>query len=266
MIAKNVGIRRAQGRFVLATTGDLLFSDELIEFLASGNLKPNTMYRIDRYDVRSEVPQNVSLKEQLDYCAHNIIRINGRQDVVSPSTARLLTYKPKFQIRLPGNLYMLLGRGFRSRDIRGANTSFTNLGLSIRYLRRHFSPPFPVLHLGAPGDFTLLSKEDWFSLRGYPELPIYPVHLDCVFCHIAYHNGISEKVLEDPMRIYHIEHEPGWLSQWQLKERLDAVGIPMLDGSQYLSWVMRICKEPAFLVTNNPDWGLGTEKLDEVKV
>src|SRR3972149_2074020 len=36
MIAKNVGIRRARGRFVLATTADLLFSDELVEFLASG--------------------------------------------------------------------------------------------------------------------------------------------------------------------------------------------------------------------------------------
>ena len=266
MIAKNVGIRRARGRFVLATTADLLFSDELVEFLASGKLKPNTMYRIDRYDVRSEVPENGSMKEQLDYCARNIIRINGRQDVVSPSTIRLLAYKPKFQIRLPTNLYMLLGRRFRSRGMRRTNIPFTSLGLSIRYLKRHLSPPFPVLHLGAPGDFTVLSKEDWLSLRGYPELPVYPVHLDSVFCHIAYHNGICEKVLGDPMRIYHIEHEPGWLSSWQLKERFDAAGVPMLDGSQYMSWIVRIYKEPGFLIVNSPEWGLGTEKLEEFTV
>jgi len=123
-----------------------------------------------------------------------------------------------------------------------------------------------VLHLGAPGDFTLLAKEDWLSLRGYPELPMYSLQLDCVFCHIANHNGISEKVLEDPMRIYHIEHEPGWLSPWQLEERLDAAGIPMLDSSQYLSWVIRIYKEPSLLVVNTSDWGLGSEKLDEVTV
>jgi len=44
MIAKNVGIRRARGRFVLATTADLLFSNELVEFLASGKLMQGTMY------------------------------------------------------------------------------------------------------------------------------------------------------------------------------------------------------------------------------
>jgi hypothetical protein len=266
MIAKNVGIRRARGRYVLATTADLLFSNELVEFLASGKLKPGTMYRIDRYDVRSDVPENVSLKEQLDYCERNIIRINGRLEVIPTNAARLLTYKPRFRIRLPIDLYLLLGRGFRGREMRGANTSFTSLGLAMRYLRWHFSPPYPVLHMGAPGDFTLLAREDWASVGGYPELPIYPAQLDCVFCHIAYHNGMREEVLEDPMRIYHIEHEPGWLPMWQMKEKLDAAGIPMLSGSQYLSWVIRLCKQPGFVVVNSSDWGLGSEQLQEVTV
>ena len=34
MIAKNVGIRRARGRFVLATNIDIIFSTELVEHLA----------------------------------------------------------------------------------------------------------------------------------------------------------------------------------------------------------------------------------------
>ena len=34
MIAKNVGIRRARGQFVLATNIDILFSNELARFLA----------------------------------------------------------------------------------------------------------------------------------------------------------------------------------------------------------------------------------------
>jgi hypothetical protein len=38
MIAKNVGIRRARGRFILVTNIDILFSDELVSFLAKGLL------------------------------------------------------------------------------------------------------------------------------------------------------------------------------------------------------------------------------------
>ena len=38
MIAKNVGIRRARGRFVLATNIDILLSDELVRALARGEL------------------------------------------------------------------------------------------------------------------------------------------------------------------------------------------------------------------------------------
>src|SRR3984893_1923253 len=45
MIAKNVGIRRARGQFILATNIDVLFSDELVAFLASHSLQPGRMYR-----------------------------------------------------------------------------------------------------------------------------------------------------------------------------------------------------------------------------
>ena len=40
MIAKNVGIRRARGRFMLATNIDIIFSNELVDWLASGPLEP----------------------------------------------------------------------------------------------------------------------------------------------------------------------------------------------------------------------------------
>jgi len=267
-IAKNVGIRRARGRFVLATNVDLLFSHELVEFLASGKLVPKAMYRIDRYDVRSGIPTNASLTEQLDYCARNIIRVNAREDVVSPDVLDALEREPKFRLKVPRTLYMFWRTRFRSRlrtrDYLGMETTHHSaLQVQMRYLKRHFCPPFPLLHLGAAGDFTLLSREDWRSLGGYPELPIHAVNLDSVFCHIAYHNGIPERVLQDPMRIYHIEHEPGWLPQWQLKARLDAAGIPMLNGNEYISWINRIYKEKRLVVTNGPDWGLGEHALLE---
>jgi hypothetical protein len=51
MIAKNVGIRRASADFILATNIDILFSDEMFAFLASGKLQPKRLYRCDRYDI-----------------------------------------------------------------------------------------------------------------------------------------------------------------------------------------------------------------------
>ncbi len=78
MIAKNVGIRRSRGEFVLATNIDLLFSDELFEFLADRRLSPGKMYRVDRWDADENVPLEATIDEQLAYCATHLLRINGR--------------------------------------------------------------------------------------------------------------------------------------------------------------------------------------------
>lgn len=85
MIAKNVGIRRARGKFVLATNIDIIFNDALFEKFAEKTLETNTIYRIDRHDVASHVPLNVSIEEQLQFCDANILRLN-RQNITEPWT------------------------------------------------------------------------------------------------------------------------------------------------------------------------------------
>jgi hypothetical protein len=45
--ARNDAIRRARGEFILSTSADLEFSDELIEFLAARRLEKGRLYRID---------------------------------------------------------------------------------------------------------------------------------------------------------------------------------------------------------------------------
>jgi hypothetical protein len=79
MIGKNVGIRRARGRFVLATNIDILFSSELARFLAERRLDPGHMYRMDRHDTGSDVPVDAEPEEQLAYCREHLIRINRRE-------------------------------------------------------------------------------------------------------------------------------------------------------------------------------------------
>jgi hypothetical protein len=79
MIAKNVGIRRARGEFILATNIDIVFSDELMMFLAERRLENGRMYRIDRTDVMSDVPVHGTVDEQLAFCRGNLIRIFARE-------------------------------------------------------------------------------------------------------------------------------------------------------------------------------------------
>jgi len=79
MIAKNVGIRRAKGEYILATNIDILFSDELMQFIGERRLEAGRMYRIDRHDVSSDVPIAASVEEQLGYCRQHLLRINVRE-------------------------------------------------------------------------------------------------------------------------------------------------------------------------------------------
>ena len=76
MIGKNAGIRRAHGRFVLATNIDIIFSTELVRFFAGGNLRSGVMYRVDRHDIESDYPVEATLDEQFEYCRSHHLRVH----------------------------------------------------------------------------------------------------------------------------------------------------------------------------------------------
>jgi len=75
-LAQNVAIRRARGKFILSTCVDNLFSDELVQFLASERLVENRIYRTDHCNVKRSAAQLPSLDEQLAYCKKNILSID----------------------------------------------------------------------------------------------------------------------------------------------------------------------------------------------
>lgn len=101
MMAKNVGIRRARGRFVLSTNIDILFSDGLMARLARRDLTEDRIYRIDRYDVREDVPVERPVAQKLAYCEKNTIRINKREGTYDLITRRLdRIYTPRVLVLL----------------------------------------------------------------------------------------------------------------------------------------------------------------------
>ena len=59
MIAKNVGIRRASGKFVLATNIDVIINQNLYQFISKKKLKEKTIYRCDRHCIQYNYSGNI---------------------------------------------------------------------------------------------------------------------------------------------------------------------------------------------------------------
>jgi hypothetical protein len=241
--ARNVGVRRAHGAFVLPTSADILLSDELAEWISRRELDPQCMYRLARHDVPEEALQYDSHEERLSYCQEHVLQVHG------------------------------LGPSHR---IEGLPHLFTN---------------------GA-GDFTLLSRDMFFRLRGIPEeREFHSMHFDSVFCFMAHAAGAREKVLVDPLRIYHVDHgppswrsTPSWLERTAarlpmrslstrlvplarriapLRSAVERRGVPHLDCStragqaHYEALIKTLVLEPGAFRYNDADWGLGRYSLEE---
>jgi hypothetical protein len=123
------------------------------------------------------------------------------------------------------------------------------------------------LHTVACGDFTLLSRDDWFRLQGYPEWPIFSWHIDSVFMYAASVHGLKEVALGAKYRIFHIDHSigSGWSAagEKQLFARLDNKGIPYLSNEDVRRLQQDFADDPDRSVFNGENWGLGDRALPE---
>lgn len=123
------------------------------------------------------------------------------------------------------------------------------------------------VHTNACGDFTLMAREHWFDLRGYPEFDLFSMNLDSVLCVAAHHGGAREEMLAEPMRIYHIEHGSGsgWTPEGQAKlfARIAAQGLSFVDNEEVLVWAAQMNRLNAPLIFNHEDWGMAGVELKE---
>lgn len=254
MIAKNVGIRRAKGEFILASNIDIFLDDSLMKFLSEKKLKKRYMYRSDRFDLKhkflAELPKFLHNSQSL---GHLISRKNLRNGSVKH-------FLPIDEIRIKN-----LNLSPASRTIPWDQ----RLKEKMRLLKKKFgiygSPGFE-LHTNGCGDFTLLSREAWHRLCGYPEMRIFSFHLDSIFCQQAHENGFTENVLRFPKIHYHIDHADGWTPETgdQLIHRLKSQGIPFIDRDY--SVFMDACRKTKNPMFNQEDWGLCREKFKQHSV
>ena len=237
MIAKNVGIRRAQAPLVLATNIDILFSDDLVK--AFHDLKADTMYRVDRRDIVADLDKN-PLPTPAECRALPWVRAHTRDGQQYPDGRR-----PPWLART------------RSRFNRTVWNALHGGAL-------------PPLHTEACGDFTLTTREVWFAMRGYPEWPMYSFLIDGIALFQAYRAGVEMVTLPPPMVIYHLEHGEGsgWTPEGarRLFGRLDAAGVPYLSGSDYDRIARELLKKgPGYHTYNDAEWGMAATDLKVVR-
>lgn len=291
MIAKNVGIRRAKGQYVLATNIDILFSDAVIQFIKE-KLTSNVLYRVDRVDVPDHIEVFEAFEKTLTLCDQMKFRINNKVGTLNKIAGRWTYHfrkdKKNFKLYAANfldqlNIFIKKARyskkNFSSfyrgsiiaiRKVKKVTRIMSKGGiLAIKVMIKKISF-FKKLHTNGCGDFTLLSKKNWFRLRGYPEWPIFSWHIDSVLLYQAYFSGIKEKDLPSFMPVYHIEHSigSGYTPEGvkQLFDRLDAKQLPYIDWPQFTCLIEEMkSKKKGSILYNPPEWGFAQHALPEVE-
>ena len=129
----------------------------------------------------------------------------------------------------------------------------------------------PKLNVNACGDFTLLSHEDWWRFRGYPELVVHSMHLDTIFIHQMDANGIKVMDRHPPAVAYHMEHSEG--SGWTPEgHETHFAAVQQLRMPQITPTKLRAMKRSLLadrgrltVLYNQPDWGLEQASIEDVQ-
>lgn len=165
---KNVGIRRARGKFVLTTNPDIIFTDELIAELAKQNLDPAHVYRTDRYDFISDNIDNVDPDRYTQFALDRTFYCCIEHKSVTTDVT-------------PGRSLDSLPKSHRT-DV--------------------------IVHTNACGDFMLASREAFFQVNGMWESVDRLYHNDSLsYIRLVFLGKLPQKVFTAPKCIFHQHHE-----------------------------------------------------------
>ncbi len=271
MIAKNVGIRRALGEFVLATNIDILFSDQLICYLRD-RLKSNRLYRVDRLDIPAQLPSGASFDEILHFCQQNYFRINGKYGTLVKVDGKWVTNRRRLNFAQYSKMKKLK-KTIPRKILFFILNELKNIINVIAYNCELFAEQLSLqlsfkLHSNACGDFTLLSHSDWEKLQGYPEWEMFSWHIDSVFLYQVIQARIKEIDLPRTKAIYHIEHSLGsgytYETSDELFKRLRKMGIPYLRDEELVKIAAQACPNKVPLIYNSANWGMSDLTLEEI--
>lgn len=242
MIAKNVGIRRAKGEFVLCTNIDLLFSDELFEILAQKQLDPKAYYRANRCDVPIQIEEEWTWEKKMEFCADNILRRLGKNS----KYPNLFFGIPPVLYRFPWLTWGLDKLGWMSRQTKDQIKMAMN-----------------DLDSQACGDFTMMTKDAWIDIQGYVELDLYSIHIDTLGLVATRAAGYEQVIFPLQACSYHIDHALGWEAMTSLEKIKFWEQRPGIGYDVVWETGMLVLKTGQKMDINPLDWGFLNHDLQE---
>jgi len=96
------------------------------------------------------------------------------------------------------------------------------------------------------GDFILMARDRWHSMRGYAELTENGIWLDGLLLHSAIHGGAEQCVIPHP--IYHMEHDGRGLDIYKT--------LPHMPRAEYLVHLAEMRHGKPAPQFNSTDWGM----------
>lgn len=186
--AKNAGIRRSRGEFVLCINPDIIIPPEIINTFSA--LKKNSYYRADRYDYAlpgNNEPLNADATLQL--ISNHVTRI-WLKGLSYPHATGPVSAPTHWWYKLRSVAEIALYRLLRLFNF-------------IWSEKLHAKAEY-AYHCNVSGDFMLMHRSHWESLHGYHEGTYLALHVDALMVVQAATSGLRETVLSTP--IYHQEH------------------------------------------------------------
>lgn len=241
MIAKNVGIRRARGAFILATNIDVLFSENVFRAMTDAALQKGRLYRSHRCDVNNDILDITDAEQVLSLVDGKALRTHFQEGPIAPGEARR-PIKSLYDTFTPKELAWAIGDDHHKVKVIGA---FHRVGWQS----------LPNLHYQQCGDFQLMHRDDWQTVRGYAELDGFIFHLDSLLSIICMHSGISEHVFDEDCLHYHIDHKMG--IEVKPGKYESGSGKRLTHLSVYELWGLEryMTEKNSALVCNSSDWG-----------
>lgn len=224
MIAKNAGIRRARGRFVLATNVDVIFSSELVQYAASSRLEEDRLYRVERYDVAELPPRGRSIDDVLEWCAANVYQVNERDGSLNLRTGdRHMIYRPwteraHLHTNASGDFQLMAARHWHEL---GGYPEFETYSMHLDSLLCYMA------HFGGAPEQVLAD-------------PARVYHFD--------HGG---GWTPDEKRTH------------ALGTRLERAGVPQIEHDTFDAWAREMTRTQRPIRFNDETWGLAGDTLDE---
>jgi hypothetical protein len=203
-IGKNIGIRRARGEFVLAANADDILTRALISFLGKGKLNTGAYYRAPLMDPFfpeggsggwSDLPYDDFKNRTAEYTRDDKVCKIKPKSCVRPQSVS--------SCKQSTSCYVYA----EEVDYNGDVCSAGGLKGQAEVKNHPSLKVFSNINLQAPGDFILMSRQDWFSIGAHAEALAHRHHFDgWVECRAVFQYRKAQINLNPPCAVLHQDH------------------------------------------------------------